>query len=184
MAASSWRRLLASRLVVLFIGFKPLSYTVNLVPIRLDLQRKHNRKNWSYALCVCWQCWEKQHMKSIVGPFPVYLCIMNMYPDYVIFRCCNVILQLEIWTVFTEQHYNYKCTVIWDWLLNSLLHLCLTFASNKRTTKYSHSAPSNWWQHVQPDASLCKMVPFAADVKSINLKKNSPPLQVSLIVEH
>lgn len=40
MAASSWRRLLASKLVVLFTGFRPLSYTVNLVPMRLDLQSK------------------------------------------------------------------------------------------------------------------------------------------------
>lgn len=40
MAASSWRRLLASKLVVLFTGFRPLSYTVNLVPMRLDLQNK------------------------------------------------------------------------------------------------------------------------------------------------
>lgn len=54
MAASSWRRLLASRLVVLFRGFRPLSYTVNLVPMRLDLQRKHkNRLKWSDVVCVC-----------------------------------------------------------------------------------------------------------------------------------
>lgn len=56
MAASSWRRLLASRLVVHFIGFRPLPYTVNLVPIRLDLPRKQNRI-------------DKSNSKHCNGPF-------------------------------------------------------------------------------------------------------------------
>lgn len=80
MAASSWRRLLASRLVVLFTGFRPLSYTVNLVPIRLDLQWKHNRKHSLDPLCSLLMM--KQQAKSFVRSLS-HKCV---------FRSCNTLV--------------------------------------------------------------------------------------------
>lgn len=80
MAASSWRRLLASRLVVLFTGFRPLSYTVNLVPMRLDLQWKHNRKHSMDALCSLLTM--KQQVKSFVRSLFPQMCIQILYYYY------------------------------------------------------------------------------------------------------